>query len=186
MLLNALLISVFAHTFPHIPVRVGARHIHTPETAVATYNLQPPGFKLLDADQPFTTRDGSNIIGVRYLHAFSRKKALRASFFSSGPFTSHMLFYEDTPQALPHLLATLRVSPAGHTGHRIVVSAHYLTPPTLEERMLWPPMLTPTPAAVENAIRWCPQAHVFSRDRELAHMAVYRFRVLAPLRPPPI
>ena len=185
MLLSALLISVFSHTFPHIPARDAARHIHTPETAVAAYNLQPPGFIVTDAEAPFQTREGAHVIGLQYTTRFTRKRRGRATLFASDPFTSHMLFYSDETLK-PHMLATLRVQPAGHTGHRIVVSAHYLSPPSLVERLLWPPSLTPTPAAVENAILWCPQAHVYSHEREHPQLAAYRFRVLAPLREEPI
>lgn len=184
LLSSALLISVFAHTFPHIPLRDAARHIHTPETAVAAYNLQPPGFVILDAEQPYTTRDGAHVIGLNYTTRLTRKNRCgRATLFSTEPYTSHLLFYDENKT--PHMLATLRVQPAGSTGCRVVVSAHYLTPPTLLERLLWPPSLTPTAAAIENAILWCPQAHIYSHDRELPYLGVYRFRALAPLREPP-
>jgi hypothetical protein len=184
MLLTALLISVFSHTFPHIPLHDAARHIHTPETVVGAYNLQPPGFIVTDAEAPVTTRDGSQVINLRYKTRFARKYAYRATLFASNPYTSHMLFYDD--QEMPHILATLRLQAAGRTGHRVVVSAHYISPPTLIEKLIWPPTLTPTPAAIENAILWCPQTHIYSHDREHPHLAAYRFRVLAPLREPDI
>lgn len=165
------LISLFAHTFPHIPLRDAIRHIHTPERAVALYDLQPQGFRILDAKAPHITREGYHTIAFNYTHCLGGSR--HGLLFAREPCTSHMLFYED---GMPHIMATLRAQSAGRTGHRMVVTARYLSRPSIMESIL---MTRPSPKAdiVEQAISIEARTHAHADAHP--QLCVYRWRVMA-------
>ena len=105
--------------FPNVPIDLGIRHIHTPESFALSHKLTMPEFQLLDVSKPWAHGNYAVI-------TFSFKTLLgtsHARMFTNDRCTSYILFsnYEHMPSS--KVLTTLRVQREGTFGHQLQVES---------------------------------------------------------------
>jgi hypothetical protein len=111
-------------TFPNIPLDLGIRHIHTPETYEISHKLSFPHFELVDVSEPYTVGNHAvihfrfrTLLGERVAHMFTNDRCV-----------SHVLINDIASNQ--HILTTFSVVRDGMFGHKLRVKSQVITPTT--------------------------------------------------------
>ena len=127
LLLAAIHVHGFTSTiqrfsFPNIPLDLGIRHIHTPETFSLSHKLCFPHFELLEVSDPYTVGSHATV-HFRFRSLFGERTA---HMFTNNRCISHVIVYDFA--AHRHIMTTFTVKREGTFGHKLLVQSQILAP----------------------------------------------------------
>jgi hypothetical protein len=115
--------STFQFSFPNIPLDLGIRHIHTPESFALSHRTSMPDFELMDVTPPWRCGNYA-VISFKFRTLLGENDA---RMFSDEKTTSYLII--STPNCPDSkVLTTLRVKREGTFGHKLHVSSMFLDP----------------------------------------------------------
>jgi hypothetical protein len=145
--------STFHFSFPNIPLDLGIRHIHTPESFAISHRLTMPDFELMEVSEPWRSGNYA-VVSFKFRTLLGENTA---RMFSNERNTSYILI--SSPNHPENkVLTTLTVKKEGMFGHKLCVSSMFLnsqqiTPPSPMDMIsgFGPSILTQE--SVDDAIR---------------------------------
>ena len=163
-------------SFPSIPMDMGIRHIHTPESYAKSHQLTMPSFQLIRVHEPYML----GTYAVIHFHFQTLFGMRTACMFTNDRCVSNVLMSEDN-DSRPSVLTIFKVAREGMFGHTVRIQSETMflcnpktkTLPSLSTHIIgFGPVLV-TEEHITDAIR-----EGYHTKNENANFLTYRRMVL--------